>query len=372
MRITKTTTYILFVTALLGGFSQAQAGTATIDSTTTYQYIRGFGASSAWHESTFSTQLATWFWDSTGMTGNNPNGIGMSMLRCHIPYNNSTSATGGTGISDPGETAVMKQAIDLGVTQVWVTEWTPPNAYKTNGAPYGSGDPVATTNNTFSGAGTTPANGSDTGYANYLVNYIQYVNAQLNSRGVKVLAVSPQNEPDWNPTYESAIWTAGKFDVFVGSLYSALQAASLNTKIMIPESFADNKSLAATAMDDAAIAPEVAVIGNHLYGLNGATPYSLAGAGFTHLTNQENWETEMSDVSGAANDTSITSGLQIASWVQQCIVGASMNAYHAWWLYPTGNTNEALIGTDNLSTKKLWCLGNWSRFVRPGYYRMGA
>ncbi|HVM32406.1 MAG TPA: carbohydrate binding domain-containing protein [bacterium] len=363
---------ILTAFLCLAAVSPLWAGTATIDSTTTYQYIRGFGASSAWHESAFSTQLATWYWDATGMTGNNPNGIGMSMLRCHIPYTNTVGATGGTGISDPGETAVMKQAIGLGVTQVWLTEWTPPTAFKTNGAAYGTGDAVATTNNTFNGAGTAPANANDTGYANYLVNYIQYVNNQLKSSGVTVLAVSCQNEPDWNPTYESAIWTAGKFDVFVPSLYSALQAAGLNTKIMIPESFADNKALAATAMDDATAAPEIAVIGDHLYGLNGATPYSLAGAGFTHLTNQENWETEMSDVSGAPNDTSITSGLQIAAWVQQCIVGASMNAYHAWWLYPTGSTNEALIGTDNASTKKLWCLGNWSRFVRPGYYRMGA
>ncbi|HET9868881.1 MAG TPA: malectin domain-containing carbohydrate-binding protein, partial [bacterium] len=215
-------------------------------------------------------------------------------------------------------------------------------------------------------------NSADTGYAGYLVNYIKYVNSQLAGNGISVLAVSPQNEPDWNPTYESALWTAGQFDVFAGALHSSLQSAGLSTRIMIPESFRDDKNLAATAMDDAAIAPFIGVIGNHLYGLNGAQPYSLAGAGFTHLTNQENWETEMSDVSGAANDTSMNSGFQEAGWIQQCIVGASMNAYHAWWLYPTGNTNEALIGTDNQSTKKLWVVGNWSRFVRPGYYRMGA
>ncbi|MGH7740271.1 MAG: glycoside hydrolase, partial [bacterium] len=359
----------LFFSTLLilgAGLSEAWAGTATIDATTTDQYIRGFGACSAWHENTYSSQLATWYWDDTGMTGNNPNGIGLSMLRCHIPYTNSVGASGGTGISDSGEIAVMKQAVGMGVTQVWLTEWAPPASYRPSGSSWGS------SNNTFTGAATAPANAADTGYAGYLTNYIQYVNSQLASTGVKVLAISPQNEPDWNPTYESALWTAGQFDVFAGSLYSALQTAGLNTKIMIPESFADNKTLAATAMDDATVAPEIGVIGNHLYGLNGATPYSLSGAGFTHLTNQESWETEMSDVSGAANDTSITSGLQVASWVQQCVVDASMNAYHAWWLYPTGSTNEALIGTDNQSTKKLWCLGNWSRFVRPGYYRMGA
>src|ERR1700722_14887451 len=353
----------LFLAALLLATARgAWAGTATIDATVTNQYIRGFGACSAWHESAYSTQLATWYWDSTGMSGNNPNGIGLSMLRCHIPYTNTT-----TSVSDPGETAVMKQAIDLGVTQVWCTEWAPPANDRVAGSTWGSA------NNNFLGAASGAPNGNDTDYANYLVNYIKYANSQISSTGVQIMAVSPQNEPDWNPTYESNEWTAGQFDVFVGALHSALQTAGLSTKIMIPESFADNKALATTAMNDATNAPYVGVIGNHLYGLNGATPYSLAGAGFTHLTNQESWETEMSDVSGAANDTSMTSGLQVASWVQQCIVDAGMNAYHHWWLYPaSGSTNESLIGSDNASTKKLWALGNWSRFVRPGYYRMGA
>ena len=359
MKILKT---LLLILALTGGTSTLWAGTATVDASQTFQSIRGFGACSAWHESAYPSNLATWYWDATGMNGNNPNGIGLSILRCHIPYGNST--TGGNP-SDPGETAVMKQAIGLGCTQIWLAEWTPPTAYKTSGATYGQ------SNNTFAGAASGSPNSADTGYASYLVTYIKYVNSQIS--GTQVMAVSPQNEPDWNPTYESALWNAGQFSVFAQALHSALQTAGLSTQIMIPESFKDDKSLAATAMNDATISGYIGFIGNHLYGLNGSTPYSLASAGFSHLTTQESWETEMSDVSGAANDTSMTSGLQVSHWVQQCIVDASMNAYHAWWLYPSsGSTNEALIGSDNQSTKKLWCLGNWSRFVRPGYYRMGA
>ncbi|HET9869787.1 MAG TPA: hypothetical protein VFR02_04755, partial [bacterium] len=117
---------------LWGSAPALWAGTATIDATVTDQYIRGFGACSAWHESAFSSQLATWFWDSTGMTGNNPNGIGLSLLRCHIPETNSSTGNP----SDPGEVAVMKQAAGLGVTQIWLAEWTPPTAYKTAGATY--------------------------------------------------------------------------------------------------------------------------------------------------------------------------------------------------------------------------------------------
>jgi glucuronoarabinoxylan endo-1,4-beta-xylanase len=264
----------------------------------------------------------------------------------------------------------MKQAAGFGVTQIWAASWTPPVAYKQNGLTHGKNN-----NNNFTGAASGNANSADIGYATYLVNYIKNCNNQLSSYGIKLLAISPQNEPDWDTDYESCIWSAGQFAVFAKELYAQLQTAGLSTKIMIPESFRDDKTLAATAMNDATIAPMIGVIGNHLYGITNnnvlfTTPYSLANSGFTHVTTQEQWETEMSDVSGAGNDTSITSGLVIAGWIQACIVGASMNAYHHWWMRAydgAGDTNEVLVPQANTATKKLWCLGNWSRFVRPGF-----
>ncbi len=364
----------LGLSLIFGIAASSWAGTAAIDATVTDQYIRGFGGCSAWHDAAFASNLGTWFWDSSNTVVNagvtSASGIGMSMLRTHIPYDNSATTTNGT-VTDSGEVAVMKQAAALGVTQIWCTEWTPPTAYKTNGAidcttcnANAEGE-CTCTNNTF--------NNNNAGYAGYLANYVQYANSQLSSAGVKIMAVSPQNEPDWNPSYESAIWTAAQFDAFVPALYSALQTASPTTKIMIPESFADNASLAMTTMDDAVAAPEVGIIGNHLYGLGGGQPYTITSAGFTKYTNQESWETEMSDVSGAANDLTMKSGFQEAGWIQQCIVKANMNAFHHWWLQNTSDAdNEGLIGTDGASTKKLWVLGNWSRFIRPGYYRMGA
>jgi O-glycosyl hydrolase len=125
------------------------------------------------------------------MSGNNPTGIGMSLLRCHIPYDGSD-----------GEIPVMKQAAGFGVTQIWAASWTPPTTYKQNGLTHGSNN-----NNNFTGAASGAANSADTGYATYLVNYIKNCNTQLNSYGIKLLAVSPQNEPDWDTDYESALWS---------------------------------------------------------------------------------------------------------------------------------------------------------------------
>ena len=57
------------------------------------------------------------------------------------------------------------------------------------------------------------------------------------------------------------------------------------------------------------------------------------------------------------------------------LTAAQANAWHYWWLISSsGNTdNEGL--TDNHRgnpAKRMYALGQWSRFVRPGYYRIDA
>ena len=119
----------------------------------------------------------------------------------------------------------------------------------------------------------------------------------------------------------------------------------------------DGMNLASTAMDDTTVAPFIGIIGTHLYGTPNPAP--LASFGFTHVTNQEWWETEMS-----GNTTDIPGALQEASWIQNSLVNSNMNAFHYWWL-------TDLISNNTL-TIKAYVLGNYSKFIRPGYYRMGA
>ena len=77
------------------------------------------------------------------------------------------------------------------------------------------------------------------------------------------------------------------------------------------------------------------------------------------MTNQEYWETEMS-----GNTTDMPGALQEAGWIQASLVGANMNAFHYWWLTDLISNNSFTI--------KAYVLGNYSKFIRPGYYRMGA
>src|SRR5262249_45680570 len=94
---------------------------------------------------------------------------------------------------------------------------------------------------------------------------------------------------------------------------------------------------------------------------------------------KEVWQTEMSGVKwwpeqGPTGD--ITNGIAVAGWIHDALVNGEVSAWLWWWFraYNT-NDNEGLFiqngGTTNWTdTKRHWTLGNYSKFVRPGYVRV--
>ncbi len=323
---------LLLVLFVILAASIINAGNCTVDATTTYQYIHCIGASSAWSGlDNLGTQL---------FADDNVNGhIGLTSLRARIDPNNS--------FSSEVSTLVSAKNVNSNIL-FWATEWSPPAQYKANNNVDGGAS-----NDTFNGASSGSPNSADTGLASYQVSFIQYCKNQ----GINLYALSVQNEPNFNPTYEACLWTAGQFDVYVQAFHSALSSAGLSTKIMIPEP--DNPggmNLASTAMADSNSAPYVGIIATHMYGGN---PAPISSYGFSNVTNQEWWETEIS-----GNTTDISGALQEAGWIQTSLVDASMNAFHYWWL-------QDLISNNALDIKA-FVLGNYSKFIRPGYYRMAA
>lgn len=322
----------------------ASAATVSVDIGTTYQTIRGYGSSSAWNSGSFSgskASNATILWADDTLDGH----AGLSMLRTRIDPGGSFASE-----ADPMTQAKKTNPNIL----IWSTEWSPPAKYKNNNNVNGKGD-----NNTFN---NTAANSQ--GYADYLVNYVKTIKSTY---GVDLWAVSPQNEPDWNTTYESCIWTGAKFLDFIKNYMGpSFKKAGLSTKILLGESLNDNLSLVNATMADPEARAYISVIGGHLYGAGPNTLPSSFG------TDVEHWETEYSWGSGTNPDNSMsasTGGLQMASLVHKCMVKANMTAYHHWWTVWTDNTG-LINGTT--PSKKLFVLGNYSKFVRPGYVRIAA
>lgn len=301
--------------------------TATINYAVGRQLIDGFGASSAWN-STWSNAEADLFF-STG-----PKGVGLSLLRSRITPEGTT-----------WETNIMKMAQDRGA-RVWSTPWSPPPNLKTSNSPI-AGSFIS-----------SPANYQT--YANQLANY---VSSMKNTYGVNLHALSIQNEPNYETDYESCLWTASQFREFVPYLSSALAAKGVgSTKIMLPECAQWNFALAADTMNDPATAAQVGILGGHNYGSSASAVTQFGSPAPLPL-----WQTE--HYFGASADVSITNGLAVAEQIHDFMTIAEANAYHYWWLKGSGSGSIAGNSTVN-PAKRLYVMGNYSKFVRPGFQRV--
>jgi len=336
-----------------------------VDWNNVHQRIDGFGASSAWDgtwttnqaDILFSTNMGVVFSDNLGNKYTN-NGVGLSLLRNRIAPASSASAS---ATPTTVETSIMQWAQARGA-RVWSTPWTPPAGFKSTNDIYDTGK---ATGNGINGGSFLGGNATNLAYASQLANYVA---SMKNTYGVNLYAISVQNEPDANvTTYEACQWTNTLIHDFVTNLYNALVAKGVgSTKIMLPESqnWQDYQNLAGPAMADPNVAAEVGIIADHNYdGANG--PATLTKNSYGKAL----WETEVSQLNGESSD--IANGIYYAQRIFLFMTVAQANAWHYWWLVPYGS-NTGLMDTNAASTKRLFTVGNYSRFVRPGYYRIGV
>jgi glucuronoarabinoxylan endo-1,4-beta-xylanase len=326
-----------FILAVTVGISLSiQAQLCTVDWNAVHQRIDGFGASSAFLTMTWTPSQANLFFSTNY-------GIGLSLLRTQIQ-------PGGYG--NANEIALMQMAQARGA-RIWSTPWTPQASFKSN-------------NNTIGGNFLSASNQA---YANQLAGYV----AKLTNFGIHLYALSIQNEPDANVNYVSCSWSAQQFHDFIPYLYNALVANNVgSTKIIFPESESWYRtSLEITAMADPAVAAQVGILANHNYdGIDfnhGAT--GVPNAPTTY--GKPLWETEVS--TGDTFDGSITNAIYWAGRVHLFMTVAQANAWHYWWLIPWGGTdNQGLTDASGNPAKRLYAVGQFSRFVRPNYYRIAA
>jgi glucuronoarabinoxylan endo-1,4-beta-xylanase len=148
--------------------------------------------------------------------------------------------------------------------------------------------------------------------------------------------------------------------------------AAINVKIMAPETqnvcgFAGYFN---AIKNDSAAWNAVSIFASHEYGC-GTLPSqpSIAAAG------KEYWETEVDTGRGNGDSTGdgIASALPMATTLHNDLTKANLNAWHIWWLYNASGNGGCLYDTSTkVWTKRLWVLGNYARFVRPGYMRVST
>ena len=311
----------LIILFILCSSAEIPADTYTIDGSTVHQSIDGFGASSFEMTSLTEAQADKFF----SIT----NGIGLSFLRMKI-----------TGAGGTSETSIAQQAVARGA-RVWAAPWSPPASWKTN-------------NDVNNGGYLLEARYQD--WADRLANFA----VTMKNAGVDLYAISVQNESDYVATWESCLYTASQLHTFIPYLYNSLNAAGVGSvKILFPEQATWTFDLASDTMNDVTTRAMVSILGAHNYDQE-TSPSHPTDYG------KSVWETEVSTFD--AYDGSISNGLTWASRIHGFLVGAEANAWHYWWLISYGD-NEGLA-TPSVYAKRMYALGNFSKFVRPGWKRI--
>jgi glucuronoarabinoxylan endo-1,4-beta-xylanase len=305
---------LVFAVFLYAGV--AKAATATVDFSKTNQVIDGFGGSSAWCNA---------YTDATAdaLFGNNSDQLGLTILRLRIDPKNSWAT----------EKNNATKAKARGAT-VFATPWSPPESLTTTGV-------------TVKGYINTAKFAS---FAAWMKSFWTY----CGSTNVDIMSI--ENEPDYAQSinYEGCTWTAQNFLDFCKTY-----APAIGKPIMMPESMNYNLTLSDATLNDATAAANVTYIGGHFYGGTPTKKYTLAINLKKHI-----WETEHYYTGDGAS-----SCMSEAKEIMDCLNNLDFNAYVWWWM--TYSSSEGLYYNGSI-THRGWVLGQFSKWVRPGYYRVDA
>lgn len=302
-----------------GGVTTVEAE-IIIDASQVNQVIQGFGCATVFNPPNTTAVTAEEF---DRLFGSGTGQVGLNLLRIRIASDDAWRAT---------ELNYAKAAMQRG-GRVFASPWSPPARMKTN--------------NNIVGGKLIPD--SMAAYAKYLNDFALYMAAN----GAPLYAVSVQNEPDWEPSYEGCVWTATEMRDFLKN-HGALVSA---TRLMAPELVNNNQAYVNTILSDDAAVANLDILGTHLYG-GGIVENALAKA-----KGKEVWMTEHLDTL-----TTWNANINTAIEIHDCFTKANFNSY-IWWY---GKRFYGLIGQDGTVTKRGFVVSQFARFIQPGAVRIST
>ncbi|WP_312640434.1 glycoside hydrolase [Hydrogenoanaerobacterium sp.] len=346
------------VSALMANVSigVGAASDVIVDWNDVRQEIDGFGASQAcdvYGDQIFNFAKRDEVMD---LLFSQDNGIGLSILRCEV----------GNGLNMPtiepqdgvwnfagaeSELWVMNEAKARGIDKIFSTVWSPPAWMKTTGK---------ITNGGYLKADCYQK------YAEYLA---EYVNGYKANHNIDIYAVSIANEPEYAASWQSCLWKPAMFTNFLANyLTPEFAAKNVPAKVIVGEKGWWQEDMVTDALNNPQACARLDIVGGHQY--NGAiVPFTVSQSKNKHV-----WETEVSDTGIYKNH--IKDGVGWAKRIHAFMADAEINAFMYWLGASYKTNNESLIRLYNdgsyVPAKRLYTMGNFSKFVKPGYVRIGA
>ncbi|EFM10467.1 glycoside hydrolase family 30 [Paenibacillus curdlanolyticus YK9] len=340
--------------------AHAATSTVTIYKSTTYQAIWGFGAS-ANHpvnelKTNYSAGVQAEILDK--LFRSDDTNAGLSIVRLEInPYTSAQDAVQRTfmpadGVydwnTDGHQRWFAQEAENRGMNQFYAVPWSPPGWMKDNGSPNNGGHLLP---------------GNYDKFANYLKSYVDYYR---NTLGFNIKWVSVQNEPDLATPYASAQYTNQEMDTVLAKAADAIH--SLNQGVLVGAPEGSNRTASNNYMVNLSEATrnKLDFVSVHDYG---------AYTDVNHF-GKPTLSTEVCDFQNP-NDPTITDGLKWANMIAADLKRGERGWLYWWAVNPASNTTgEGLINLQPNDTyavnKRLYALGQFSRYLRPGDTRVLA
>jgi glucuronoarabinoxylan endo-1,4-beta-xylanase len=356
---------VLLSGSLISANSVIAVSSCTLDWKNEKQFIDGFGGSGAFHQAANllgypekeRNQILDLLFSQT-------NGIGLSIVRNIIgddgnwgkPIDGaSPSIEPQEGVwnwsGDEDQIWLINEAKKRGCIRFVSTVWSPPAWMKTNNSVINGGELRQDKYQAF---------------ADYLAAYVRGYKEYHN---IEIYGVSPANEPDYTTAYSSCRWTGAQFRDFVkNNLKPTFERDGVKAKVIMPETMNFNEDYAVDTLKDPKACEGVDIVAAHAY------DFAVKQFPVATGVNKSIWQTEVSNI--GFNDGSINDGLKYAKLLHDHLTVTGVNAWIFWWLisYKDG---ESLIHLDTTyktfsSFKRLYTIGNYSRFIRPGYVRIDS
>jgi len=361
--------------------SGSASQTITVNPSTTYQSMTGFGASftdsSAWlvANSPLRSQIMTKLFSPT-------NGIGLDFLRQPIGASDFSQSLFSYDDMPSGQTdptlahfsvdhdnayilPVLQQALSLNPNiTIMATPWSPPGWMKSSGSMIGG----------------TLNSGDYQVFADYLTKFVQAYDAA----GVPISLITAQNEPEYSPSnYPGSTFTASQEASFIGNnLGPDLQKAGLSTKIIAYDHNWNDTTFPETVLGDPTAGPYTAGVAWHCYAGDPSAQTTVHDA----YPNKDTYFTECSGTQSANPADTFADSLD---WqTENLIIGATRNWAKtvATWnmaLNPSGGPSmnctdcTGVVTVDNSAdtaayNAEYYVLGQASKFVKPGAVRIDS
>lgn len=371
--------------------------TLTIDDTITYQTIESFGASGAW----WSQDVGGW--DKEGSAGYVPReevakllfskeeGIGLSSFRYNIGAGTADSPEQFSGIGDKWRRA---QSFE---TAPGIYDWTrDANAvwFLDKAVEYGvpelvffANSPLTRLTKNGKGCGEKYEDGSTSNLApeNYRahVEYVLDVVEHFKNEGYPVKFVSPINEPQWEWTggQEGCHFSPSEVVAFLNTFLDVMEERNIEgVELSAPElgEWGNTSFQYLNAIyNDERLREELPALDIHSYWSDASA--KTAFLNWLNNKNLNNMTLRMSEWCEMVNgrNTKMESALVLAETVHTDLTKLNVVSWQYWiavscYDYRDGLLYVNLLDMNVIKPKRLWAMGNFSRFIRPGFTRIEA